>query len=83
VLTGVPIELVHQILHASSVYGAIVLCKAIALDWPIAESVVLMRPGVGRSRAADMEEACAEYPKLSPASAQRLMRFWLVRSKVA
>jgi hypothetical protein len=30
-----------------------------------------------------MEEAHTEYPKLSHASAQRLMRFWLVRQKVA
>jgi len=83
VLTGVPAEFVHRILHAPSVYGTIVLCKAVALDWAVAESVILKRPGIGRSRAADMEEAHAEYPKLSPATAQRLMRFWLVRQKVA
>lgn len=83
VLTGVPIEFVHRILHAPSVYGTIVLCKAVGLEWAIAESVILKRPGVGRSRAADMEEAHTEYPKLSHASAQRLMRFWLVRQKVA
>jgi uncharacterized protein (DUF2336 family) len=83
VLTGVPIEFVHRILHAPSVYGTLVLCKAVALEWPITESVIAKRPGVGRSREADLDEARAEYPKLSPASAQRLMRFWLVRQKVA
>ena len=83
VLTGVPMEFVHRILHAPSVYGTIVLCKAVALDWPIAESVIAQRPGMGESRAADLEEARAEYPKLSHISAQRLMRFWLVRQKVA
>jgi hypothetical protein len=83
VLTGVPMEFVHRILHAPSVYGTIVLCKAVALDWPIAESVIAKRPGMGESRAADLDEARAEYPKLSHMSAQRLMRFWLVRQKVA
>ncbi len=83
VLTGVPIEFVHRILHAQSVYGTIVLCKAIALDWPVAEFVIHMRPGMGRSRSADMDEASSEYPKLSVASAQRLIRFWLVRQKIA
>jgi len=83
VLTGVPMEFVHRILHAPSVYGTIVLCKAVALDWPVAESVIAQRPGMGESRAADLEEARAEFPKLSHTSAQRLMRFWLVRQKVA
>jgi uncharacterized protein (DUF2336 family) len=83
VLTGVPIEHVHSIIHAPSIYGTIVLCKAIMLEWPVVEAIMFMRPGLGRSRSGEMEEAREEYPKLSSASAQRLMRFWLVRQKVA
>jgi uncharacterized protein (DUF2336 family) len=83
VLSGVRIEIVDRMLHAPSVYGTMVICRAIALDWPVALSVVRARPGVGRSRADDLEEARLEYPKLSSFSAQRLLRFWQVRQKVA
>ena len=83
VLTGVAIEIVDRIVHAPSVYGTMVLCRAIALDWPAAHIVIRGRPGVGRSRVEDVEEAQEEYAKLSASSAQRLLRFWQIRQKVA
>jgi hypothetical protein len=82
-LSGVKIEIVDRLLHASSVYGTMVLCRAIGLDWLVAFIVIRARPGVGRSRTADLEEARLEYTKLSYVSAQRLLRFWQVRQKVA
>jgi uncharacterized protein (DUF2336 family) len=83
VLSAVAIEIVDRLVHAPSVYGTMVLCRAIALDWPVAEMVIGARPGVGRSRVADLEEAAEDYPRLSTSSAQRLLRFWQVRQKVA
>jgi uncharacterized protein (DUF2336 family) len=83
VLSAVAIEIVDRLVHAPSVYGTMVLCRAIALDWPVAHIVIRGRPGVGHSRAADLEEAQEEYAKLSTFSAQRLLRFWQIRQKVA
>jgi len=83
VLSGVAIEIVDRIVHAPSVYGTMVLCRAVALDWPTAHVIIRGRPGVGRSREEDIEEAQVEYGKLSAFSAQRLLRFWQVRQKVA
>ena len=83
VVSGVAIEIVDRLLHAPSVYGTMVLCRAIGLDWPKAQAVIRGRPGVWQSRAADLEEAQQEYLKLSAFSAQRLLRFWQVRQKVA
>jgi uncharacterized protein (DUF2336 family) len=81
-LSGVRIEIVERLLHAPSAYGTMVMCRAIGLDWPIALVVIRARPGAGRSLSADLDEASEEYPKLSTASAQRLLRFWQVRQKV-
>jgi hypothetical protein len=83
VLSAVAIEIVDRLVHAPSVYGTMVLCRAVALDWPMAHIVIRGRPGVGRSRAEDIEEAQEEYGKLSAFSAQRLLRFWQIRQKVA
>jgi uncharacterized protein (DUF2336 family) len=82
-LTGVAIEIVDRLFHAPSVYATMVLCRAIGLDWPAAQAVIRGRPIVGHLRAADLEEAQTEYDKLSAFSAQRLLRFWQVRQKVA
>jgi uncharacterized protein (DUF2336 family) len=82
-LSGVAIEIVDRLVHAPSVYGTMVLCRAIALDWSQAHIVIRGRPGVGCSPAADLQEAQEEYAKLSTSSAQRLLRFWQIRQKVA
>jgi uncharacterized protein (DUF2336 family) len=78
VLSGVTIHQVDRLFHAPSFYGMMVLCKALALDWPVAEAVLRVRPN-SPSVASDIEDARREYPWLSVASAQRLFRFWRVR----
>ena len=81
VLSGVTIHQVDRLIHAPSFYGAMVLCKALALDWSVAEAVLRVRPN-SLSVASDIEEARREYPWLTVASAQRLFRFWRVRQTV-
>ncbi len=81
VLSGVTINQVDRLIHAPSFYGTMVLCKALALDWSVAEAVLRVRPN-SLSVASDIEEARREYPWLSAASAQRLFRFWRVRQTV-
>jgi len=81
VLSGVTIQQVDRLIHAPSFYGALVLCKALALDWPVAEAVLRVRPN-RHSIATEIEDARREYPWLSVGSAQRLFRFWRVRQNV-
>jgi hypothetical protein len=83
VLSGLRIELVDRLIHAASVYGTMVLCRAISVYWPTARAVIRARPAMGRSRSGDLHDAHQEYAKLSPLSAQRLLRFWQVRQNVA
>ena len=81
VLSGLTIQQVDRLIHAPSFYGTMVLCKALALDWAIAEAVIRVRPN-GLAVAAEIGEARREYPCLSVSSAQRLFRFWRVRQTV-
>ncbi len=82
VLSGVTIQQVDRLIHAPSFYGTMVLCKALALEWPVAEAVMRVRQGIG-ALTSEIEEAHREYPWLSVASAQRLFRFWRVRQVVS
>jgi uncharacterized protein (DUF2336 family) len=83
VLAAVPIELVEQLVHDNNIFGLLVLCKAVALDWTIMHAVILARPVAQELQASELDEAYATYLKLSVSSAQRALRFWLVRKKVA
>jgi uncharacterized protein (DUF2336 family) len=82
VLSGATIHQVDRLIHAPSFYGTMVLCKALALDWAVAEAALRVRPSVG-SVASEIEQARREYPLLSVASAQRTFRFWRVRQTVS
>jgi uncharacterized protein (DUF2336 family) len=83
VLAAVPIELVEQLVHDHNIFGLLVLCKAVALDWTIMHAVILARPVAQELQSTELDEAYATYLKLSVSSAQRALRFWLVRKKVA
>jgi hypothetical protein len=75
---------IHQIdrlIHAPSFYGTIILCKALSLDWSVAEAILRVRERIG-SGATEIDGARREYPWLSVASAQRIFRFWRVRQTV-
>ncbi|HVV63820.1 MAG TPA: DUF2336 domain-containing protein [Pseudolabrys sp.] len=81
ILSGIRIDLIGQLVCDTDAFGAMVVCKAIRLEWSVAHSVLTAAPGAGATRAAQLEELCDEYDKLSPASAQRLLGFWQARQK--
>jgi uncharacterized protein (DUF2336 family) len=82
VLSGITIQQIDRLLHAPSVYGTMILCKALGIDWPVAEAIIRVRTTQGGAPSSDLEEARKEYPELSVPSAQRLLRFWRVRQTV-
>lgn len=78
VLSGVPVEQVHVIMHGASDFGLLALCRSIMLDWKTACAVIDARPG----RFADDPTAFEfedQFKTLSPASAQQLIRHWQQR----
>jgi hypothetical protein len=79
ILSAVPIALVSRLISDTEPFGAMVLCKAIKLDWSIAHAVLNALPGVGASRAAQVEQMCEDYDRLSSSSAHHLLGYWLAR----
>ena len=83
VLTGVAIDVIDRFLDDPSDDPIMILCKGIDLDWNLTLAVLSVRAGTLQLRESRAEEANKKYRKLSTYSAQRVMRFWQQREKLA
>ena len=82
-LTGVPIESIDRFLDDPTDDPILLLCKAIDLDWSTALAVLGAKLGTREVHDSRAEEADRKYRKLSIYSAQRVLRFWQAREKLA
>lgn len=84
VLSGVPINQIDRLFRTSNELGLTILCKAIALELDAAFAVIMACDG--KTISADTrvyDDFHEQYGKLSVASAQRVIRFWQGRQKIA
>ena len=56
----------------------LILCKAAGWGWPTASAIIPARPGGKGTSSQALDTAFANFERLSPATAQRVMRFWQV-----
>lgn len=82
-LTAVPIELVDRLFYETDVHGLLMLCKLMALDWDIAQEVLLARPNDQESAPQDLKALEEDYRTIAPQMAQRVIRFWESRQHAA
>jgi hypothetical protein len=82
-LTGVSIEVIDRFMDESSDDPILILSKAIDLDWTTVTAVLAARLGLPQLRDARADEANKKYRKLTTYSAQRVLRFWQAREKLA
>jgi uncharacterized protein (DUF2336 family) len=83
VLSGFSTKEIDAIVANANELGLTVLCKAVALEMDTAYAVVM---AARMEQSADKEvsdDFCEYYDSLTLASAQRLLRFWQGRQKVA
>ncbi len=78
-LCGVPIETVDRLTAGERPDPVLILCKAVGFGWPTARAIILARAGNKRVSEAMLEAAQANYDRLSPTTARRVLRFWQVR----
>jgi len=78
-LCAAPTELIVRLVQNPSPEGLLLACKAAGLEWPTVAAILAVRKGRVSMAAEDTEEASANYVRLSLATAQRVLRFWLVR----
>lgn len=82
VLSKIPTELICKLVSDQYGFGAMVLCKAINLDWCTAHAVLTVNLFAKTSRTMELEELEEDFERLSVSSAQRILWYWRGRIKV-
>jgi uncharacterized protein (DUF2336 family) len=74
-LASVPAEMVDKLMSGERLEPVLILCKAVRCKWPTVRAVLQLRPGP-RASAQVLTEACDDFNRLSPSSAQQMLRYW-------
>jgi uncharacterized protein (DUF2336 family) len=77
----VPIEVVDRLMSAERPDPVLILCKSAGWDWPIVEAIIPLRPRGRGMSPESLAAAHANFERLSPMTAQRVLRFWQARSE--
>lgn len=78
-LCAVPIEVVDRLMGAERPDPILILCKSAGWGWPTANAIIAVRPCGPRMSDQSLDAACADFERLSPATARRVLRFWQAR----
>ncbi len=78
-LCEVPIDVVDRLMGGDRPDPILILCKAAGWGWPTARAVILSR---SHSKVVEpgLDNAFSNFERLSPTTAQRVMRFWQART---
>jgi uncharacterized protein (DUF2336 family) len=79
VLCAVPIEAIDRLMSGDRPDPILILCKAAGYGWMTARSIILARPNGRGSSGQSLDTAFTNFERLSPSTAQRVVRFWQVR----
>jgi uncharacterized protein (DUF2336 family) len=74
-VAAVPAALVERLMTGERLEPVLIMCRAVRFKWPTARAVLHARPGPRASSQA-LTEACDDFNRLSPASAQQMLRYW-------
>jgi uncharacterized protein (DUF2336 family) len=72
----VPVEVVDRLMGAERPDPVLILCKSAGWDWPIAETIITLRPRGRGMSPESLDAAHANFERLPPMTAQRVLRFW-------
>jgi hypothetical protein len=79
-ISAIPAASVDTIVSGERRDSVLVLGKALGLDWPTVRALLALRSPEGRiSSATDLDLARANFERLAPSTAQRVMKFWKER----
>jgi hypothetical protein len=77
-LCSAPIALIDKLIQNHRYDGILIACKACGMHWPTFKAILSVRSEV-QVTPAELERARADFLKLKASTAQRMLRFWLVR----
>jgi uncharacterized protein (DUF2336 family) len=78
-LCDAPLELVDNLMESEHREAFLIPCKAAGIAWPTVNAILNSRSAGHTLSDHDLDHARADYFKLTRSSAQRVLRFWLVR----
>ena len=78
-LCAVPISVVDPLMAGDRVDPVLILCKSVRWGWQTARAIISAMSGPGELSSHDFDTAYANFERLSPTTAQRVMRFWQVQ----
>jgi uncharacterized protein (DUF2336 family) len=78
-LCAVPIEVVDRLMSGDRPDPVLILAKSAGWSWATARALITARRGSKPSSSVGLDAAFANFERLSPATAQRVMRFWQAR----
>jgi len=76
---GIPVETADRLMAGDRPDPILILCKAAGFGWTTVRAIILARPNTKGSSSQALDTAFANFEKLSPSTAQRVVRFWQVR----
>jgi uncharacterized protein (DUF2336 family) len=79
-LSNSSIEVIRPLMQSLRDDGVLVPCKVAALGWETVVAVLESRYSTGALGPHELATAKAQFAKITPENARRLLRFWQVRS---
>ncbi|MBI4274842.1 MAG: DUF2336 domain-containing protein [Rhizobiales bacterium] len=77
-LASVPIEVVDRLMDDERPDPILILGKAAGFGWATVRAIIDARPSAKGKTTAGLDAARANFDRLSPSTAQRVVRFWQV-----
>ena len=78
-LSGVPIDVLDRLMGGDRPDPVLILCKAIGFGWPTVRAIMTANPASRAATSQALDNAYANFERLSPSTAQRVVRFWQVK----
>jgi uncharacterized protein (DUF2336 family) len=75
-LAKVPLKIADRLTGGDRPDPILILCKAAGLGWPAVKAVILARPDNTGTSTQGLDNAFANYSRLSASTARRVVRFW-------
>ncbi len=78
-LSKVPIKIADRLMAGERPDPVLILCKAAGMSWPTVKSIIASCTEGNGTSIHGLDAALGNYERLSPSTAQRVVRFWQVK----
>ena len=78
IVSAVPVEVVDRLVNGERADPVLILARAAGFSWSTVRAIMTARPGL-KPTGQTLDAARENFDRLTPATAQRVVRFWQVR----